>query len=183
MSKPTLSVDFDGVLHSYSSGWKGADVIPDPPVPGALQFLKDASEHFAVAIFSSRTHQTGGLAAMKKWLMKAVLDWDQGDGEPWFANIQWPETKPAAFLAIDDRAICFDGVWPDPKALLGFKPWNKRPALDTALDVSFKVAIMPSGDLGRLRLTKDGAEMIFTKEQARSLANEIVRSLGDGDGA
>lgn len=29
---PTVSFDFDGVIHSYRSGWKGAAVIPDPPV-------------------------------------------------------------------------------------------------------------------------------------------------------
>jgi hypothetical protein len=34
MRKPILCLDFDGVLHSYTSGWKGAAVIPDPPVPG-----------------------------------------------------------------------------------------------------------------------------------------------------
>ena len=29
MSKPILCLDFDGVLHSYTSGWRGAR-IPDP---------------------------------------------------------------------------------------------------------------------------------------------------------
>jgi len=42
MSKPILCLDFDGVIHSYSSGWKGADVIPDPPVPGAFDFIRRA---------------------------------------------------------------------------------------------------------------------------------------------
>ncbi len=42
--KPILCLDFDGVIHSYTSGWKGADVIPDPPVEGAMQFIWDATE-------------------------------------------------------------------------------------------------------------------------------------------
>ena len=29
MAKPILCLDFDGVIHRYDSGWKGADVIPD----------------------------------------------------------------------------------------------------------------------------------------------------------
>lgn len=180
MSKPTLCIDFDGVLHSYISGWKGADVTPDPPVPGALKFLDEATKLFTVAVFSSRTHQPGGLDAMQKW-----LSWHARVSDTilpkWLDEIQWPETKPAAFLSLDDRAITFDGTWPDPHILLAFKPWNKRqPSDDSVLNVSFKVDLLPSGDLVRLRLKKDGCEMVFTKEQAQSLANEINRSLGGG---
>ena len=36
MKKPIVVLDFDGVIHSYKSGWKGADVIPDEPVPGPV---------------------------------------------------------------------------------------------------------------------------------------------------
>lgn len=32
--KQTVVFDFDGVIHSYTSGWKGETIIPDPPVPG-----------------------------------------------------------------------------------------------------------------------------------------------------
>ena len=39
--KKTVVFDFDGVIHSYTSGWKGATIIPDPPVEGIEQALKD----------------------------------------------------------------------------------------------------------------------------------------------
>ena len=68
MSKPILCLDFDGVIHSYASGWKGAAVIPDPPVPGALEFIVGALAKFDVAVLSSRSHQWGGRGAMKNWL-------------------------------------------------------------------------------------------------------------------
>jgi hypothetical protein len=130
MTKPILCLDFDGVIHSYTSGWKGADVIPDPPVPGALAFIAHAMEYFRVAIFSSRSNQPGGLAAMRQWLGYWSVDPEHGmDGDfdhgAW-GEIDWPTEKPPAFLTIDDRAITFDGTWPDVKALLAFKPWNKR---------------------------------------------------------
>jgi len=128
--KPILCLDFDGVIHSYTSGWQGADVIPDPPVPGALAFIVDATEHFTVAIFSSRSGQPGGLAAMQQWLGYWSVDPEHGmpnyfDHAAWSA-IQWPTEKPPAFLTIDDRAITFTGEWPTMGALRAFKPWNKK---------------------------------------------------------
>jgi hypothetical protein len=124
MSKPILCLDFDGVIHSYSSGWKGADVIPDPPVLGAIEFIARALERFSIAIYSSRSGQPGGIYAMRKWLRKHWLEMGlPGDRE---TEIEWPTEKPAAFITIDDRALTFDGTWPDLDTLLAFKPWNKR---------------------------------------------------------
>lgn len=126
MGKPILCLDFDGVLHSYASGWQGADVIPDPPVSGAADFIVAAQERFTVAVYSSRSGQAGGIDAMKRWLHKAILDADH-DGAA-FDAIEWPTGKPAAFITIDDRALTFDGTWPRVADLLDFKPWNKRRA-------------------------------------------------------
>ena len=50
--KPILCLDFDGVCHSYISGWQGAGVIPDPPVDGMWEFLETAIGVFEVDIFS-----------------------------------------------------------------------------------------------------------------------------------
>jgi hypothetical protein len=68
LTKPILVYDFDGVIHSYKSGWKGATVIPDPPVPGALEHIVRSLEFFHPAVFSSRSHQWGGIGAMKRYI-------------------------------------------------------------------------------------------------------------------
>ena len=41
-------------------------------------------------------------------------------------QIKMARYKPPAFLTIDDRAIQFTGIFPDPKDLLDFVPWNKQ---------------------------------------------------------
>lgn len=122
--KPILCLDFDGVLHSYESGWKGADVIPDPPVPGAFEFIEAASEKFEIHIFSSRSNQEGGLEAMENWLTNHAID-ALGLDRYMALKIVMDHEKPPAMLTIDDRAITFTGEWPDPDDLITFKPWNK----------------------------------------------------------
>ena len=84
MNKPILLIDFDGVLHSYKSGWQGATNIPDPPVKEALQFLVEAINYFKINIYSSRSNQFGGKRAMKKWLRYHYTEISGIDTEdPW----------------------------------------------------------------------------------------------------
>ena len=126
MNKRILVVDFDGVLHSYTSGWKGANVVSDPPVPGAMQFLIDASRDFEVHIFSSRSHQEGGRVAMADWLALGLCghcrdtvtsQW-QGDTVTFCPRgfrslkLHFPTIKPPAHLSIDDRGWQFNGTFP-----------------------------------------------------------------------
>ncbi len=64
-----LCIDFDGVIHSYKSGWKGATVIPDEPVPGAIEWLVGLLDKgFQPCIYSSRSKTWFGRRAMKCWL-------------------------------------------------------------------------------------------------------------------
>lgn len=115
-----ICLDFDGVLHNYQSGWRGADVICDGPVPGAQAFVQRLLlAGFDVAIFSSRSNQEGGVGAMMAWCRKY--------GFP--EGVTFPTEKPPAHVHIDDRAIQFTGDFDaiSTSALEGFKPWNKRP--------------------------------------------------------
>lgn len=146
LKKPILLLDFDGVIHSYSSGWQGARSIPDPPVKGAMQFIIDAQEHFQVCIYSARSSQWGGRRAMKKWLRGRLrhyvlrLNLEFIEAYPFkkeismaerivseiMRDLKFPKNKPRAFLTIDDRAICFDGKFGDPEQLFYFEPWYKK---------------------------------------------------------
>ena len=174
MRKPILCLDFDGVLHSYSSGWKGANVIPDPPVPGMAAFLDKAVEVFDVHVFSSRTHQPGGVDAMKAFIWDALAHHFDCPfaGDPHGLEralavrdaISYPTEKPAAMVSIDDRALCFTGNFADfdPKRLLEFKPWNKSPSLGSTINVSRSASLT--------RRIQTALMLIFAPGKARGVA-------------
>lgn len=186
MAKPILCLDFDGVIHSYSSGWKGADVIPDPPVAGAMEFIREALKHFRVAIFSSRSNQPGGLNAMKDYI---ALNSEMGFHDP-IEGLEWPLEKPAAMVTIDDRALTFDGTWPAIEALKAFQPWNKRPFGATG---DYPQGVLNDGDEGALKMgiafdKQDGlvhlefgkpvAWTAFPPEVAVNFARSLLKAAG-----
>ena len=124
MSQPILCLDFDGVCHSYVSGWQGATRIPDPPVPGMWSFLEAVSHHFEVHIYSSRSHQAGGIAAMKCWFLEHADSVFRQDIVK--KHLYFPSEKPPAFLTLDDRGLLFTGTWPNIEELRKFQPWYKK---------------------------------------------------------
>lgn len=119
VEKPQIVLDFDGVLHSYVSGWQGIDEIPDIPVAGAKDFLTEALTHFRIAIFSQRSREAKGRIAMKMWAMHHF-------GEDIQMQLEFPEQKPICLVTLDDRALTFVGVFPGMQQLLNFKSWQGR---------------------------------------------------------
>jgi hypothetical protein len=200
MNKPILCVDFDGVIHSYTSGWKGETIIPDPPVKGALRWLWKATEWWNVQIYSSRSKSPEAREAMFNWMVnhsRAEFGPDHPmSGEDDEARANYPITfayeKPSAFLTIDDRAICFEGDWHDLDAadLLHFKPWNKRnfgatgtfpmPAINDEDQGALKIGVGYDkvDGLVHLQFGKPVAWTAFPPDAAINLARTLLKHAG-----
>lgn len=114
----TVVFDFDGVIHSYKSGWQGDyAIIPDPPVPGIQEVIGALQMNgYEVIVVSTRCRTARGAKAVEEYLMKHRIGVSKVMSE-----------KPPAVCYVDDRAICFDG---DTESLLNkiqnFKPWNSE---------------------------------------------------------
>lgn len=126
MSKPageryTVAVDFDGVIHSYTSPWVNAETIPDPPVLGAIPWLHAMVRHFEVVIFTTRGKTEEGRSAVLRWIA-------EHGGQGLRRAVQVTAEKPAALIYLDDRAYRFEGPgsFPTREEIHAAKPWNKR---------------------------------------------------------
>lgn len=125
----TVLIDFDGVIHSYTSGWQGHEIIPDSPMPGAIQWLREliASEDIEPVIYTTRVGWTSdeevlaaekALAAIKQWLYLEGLSAEEISRLPITAQ------KRPAVLLIDDRAFQFQGTFPTEHFIRNFEPWR-----------------------------------------------------------
>jgi hypothetical protein len=118
--RPLLVLDFDGVVHAYTTPWESPTVIADGPVPGAFAFIEQALTVFDVAIYSSRSATREGIKAMMFWFVDHGCDLDV------VQRLKFPQEKPSAFVTLDDRAITFTGQWPRIADIQNFRPWNKQ---------------------------------------------------------
>lgn len=96
--KKTVVFDFDGVIHSYTSGWTGVTSIVDEPVDGIREVIQDLRKNYKVVVVSTRCATFEGRETISKWLEKYDIIVDDIVRE-----------KPPAIVYVDDRAICFDG--------------------------------------------------------------------------
>lgn len=118
MDKKIIAIDFDGVLHSFKSGWTSTCDIADPPVDGAIAWLTKLVYLYDVVIFSARNEDVGAVGAMKRWLFKYGMLWMDVD------KIEFPTKKPAWHILIDDRCFCFKVQFPSMKEINDFVPWH-----------------------------------------------------------
>lgn len=107
--QPNVVLDFDGVIHSYVSGWQGAGVVPDPPVPLIDEEIKRIrAAGYRVVVVSTRCATAEGMSAVRRYLQENGIEVDDVAAE-----------KPPAKVYVDDRALLFDG---NPKGPAGKNP-------------------------------------------------------------
>jgi hypothetical protein len=123
-------VDFDGVIHSYSTPWEAAHIIPDPPVDGAIAWLRSMLSRFDIVIFSTRAKTWRGRRAMMRWLWQqdtggkgSFAMWDDLEA---MGRIRFRD-KPPALIYLDDRAVRFrgPGTFPTADEIHRLRPWHK----------------------------------------------------------
>ena len=98
--RSTICLDFDGVIHSYQSGWMGEEIIPDPPIHRVDLAVKRLRKDYRVVVYSARCRTAEGRQAIADWLARHNIEVDEVC-----------ETKPVAHVYVDDRAVRFTGDW------------------------------------------------------------------------
>lgn len=99
-----LSIDFDGVIHSFDKGYHDGTCYGEP-IPGALDALRNLSKKYRIIIFTAKAKPSRplvngmtGTELVANWLERyGVLD----------CISEITAEKPRAFLYIDDNAYRF----------------------------------------------------------------------------
>lgn len=98
-NQKTVVFDFDGVIHSYKSGWQGVTNIPDEPVPRIKENIaRLRNDGYRVVVVSTRCAEPEGMKAVCNYLEKHNIVVDDVYAD-----------KPPAICYVDDRALRFNG--------------------------------------------------------------------------
>jgi len=116
--RPTVAVDFDGVIAEYD-GWKGAAHLgdPRPDVTAALVELK--KDGWKIIVHTTRQER-----AVRPYLEVAAIPFDEIN-----CNSDYPHcsNKPVASVYWDDRALTYTGdAIQDLPRIRSFRTWNGR---------------------------------------------------------
>ena len=111
----TIAIDFDGVINSFKSGWKGAE-FTDEPVNGAFEAINTLlNKGYNVVIYSTRAETAEGKNTIYNYLLENGIN---------ISEIEVTDKKPIALVYIDDRAIKFSGNWNETlDKIKDFKTW------------------------------------------------------------
>lgn len=111
--KPTIAIDFDGVIH-LNRNFIDSTIVEGEPVSGVFNAIEQLARQYKIVIFSCRATSPGGADAIRDWLDKHGIVVDDVVGD-----------KPHACAYIDDRAINFNGDWQTMlDQVEGFEPWQ-----------------------------------------------------------
>jgi len=98
----TIAIDFDGVLHGYSKGWKDGSIY-DKPVFGAGEAMQMLLEQgFEVVIYSTRCHDREVAGVHQKNQVKEMRDWLVEHDIP-YSRIHIEPGKPLCKLFVGQR--------------------------------------------------------------------------------
>lgn len=117
--KGAVALDFDGVINSYKSNFVAVDVVPDPPVPGSLEAIREYLDFgFTVYIYSTRNEWPEGRQCIHDWLLEHGLE------EEYVDKLEIVSGKPIAKIYVDDRAWHFSGKFPSIDEIQYYRPWH-----------------------------------------------------------
>lgn len=108
----TICIDFDGVIHSYRSGWQGEQTIADPPIHRSKEAIAVLRKTYRVVVHSARCRSEEGRRAIQHWLDRFGIEVDEVC-----------EHKPPAMVYLDDRGVPFTGDWEE--AILAIRNFRK----------------------------------------------------------
>ena len=137
-NKPILILDFDAVILNSVEPLSDPRGISGTIVPGALDALKDYSDHFEIHMLSHRLSAgTAGKVSILSWMSVNFISelvkrgMDHGSASVAVAGILASikftvGSKPKCHAEISAKAYHFTGMFPTPKEILARKDWNEK---------------------------------------------------------
>lgn len=137
----TIAVDFDGVVHRYSRGWADGTIY-DPPMPGALEGLRELMDAGPVFI-----HTTRDISDVAEWLIGRHFNVRTGHDGPFWnerGTLLVTNRKLAATAYLDDRGVRFL-TWEQALRDLGMRPRLDRQPLPPETPPNPTTTAQPKG--------------------------------------